>query len=225
MLKVLDGLGGWAPRLVAVDAEGSRFGEPAILITKLSGHSDVMPKSVDAAATQLGHALARIHATPLATLGGLRDGFAAATSGTPSGPAAEVVAAHGHHLADQEPVLTHYDFWSGNALWEDGRLTGIVDWSGASRAPRGFDVSWCRLDLVLLHGAHAAEVFLTAYEEAAGVAVPDVALWDLFALQNSHESVETWLPNYTDLGRTDLTTTDLRERHTAWTEECLSSAR
>jgi hypothetical protein len=83
-------------------------------------------------------------------------------------------------------------------------------------------VSWCRLDLLLLHGPEVAEVFLRAYEEAAGEAVPDVTLWDLFALTKSHISVESWRPNYDDLGRTDLTEPALRRRHTAWTEACLT---
>lgn len=86
-------------------------------------------------------------------------------------------------------------------------------------------MSWCRLDLVLLHGTPAAQLFLTAYEDAAGEAVPDMTLWDLFALRNSHHTVETWLPNYHDLGRTDLTAADLRARHTAWTNECLTRYR
>jgi hypothetical protein len=58
-----------------------------------------------------------------------------------------------------------------------------------------FDVSWCRLDLVLLHGPAVADTFLNAYQEAAGEAPGEPALWDLFALANSRRSVETWLPN------------------------------
>ena len=38
---------------------------------------------------------------------------------------------------------------------EDGKLTGVVDWTGAGIGPRSFDVSWCRLDLYLLHGEPA----------------------------------------------------------------------
>ncbi|WP_127508903.1 hypothetical protein [Actinoplanes solisilvae] len=66
---------------------------------------------------------------------------------------------------------------------------------------------------------------MAAYEQAAAAAVPTVALWDLFALEHSYRTVETWLPNYHDLGRTDLTTADLRDRHTRWTQECLARYR
>ncbi|WP_433891171.1 phosphotransferase family protein [Streptomyces sp. CA-111067] len=225
VLEALDGLDGWAPRLVGADPDGSRIGEPATLITRLSGHADVTPADPDTAAAQLGAALARIHAVPISRLAGFRDVMATAfpLDVRDAGPAAPSLAAAGRRLAEQQPVLTHYDFWSGNVLWQDGELTGIVDWSGASLAPRGFDVSWCRLDLVLLHGPAVADTFLDAYQEAAGEAPGEPALWDLFALANSHRSVETWLPNYHDLGRTDLTAAGLRRRHTDWTAARLAT--
>jgi aminoglycoside phosphotransferase (APT) family kinase protein len=230
ILAALDGLDGWAPRVVDVDPTGHRFGEPAILITRLPGHADITSASAQAAAEQLGRVLARIHAVPLTRLPGLRDGMAAASASSPAGvdagPTAAILAAHAHRLARQAPVLTHYDYWSGNVLWDGDAVTGVVDWSGAAQAPRGFDVSWCRLDLTLLHGPDSAETFLAAYEQAAAAAsVPDLALWDLFALENSYRSVETWLPNYHDLGRTDLTAAHLRDRHTGWTQECLTRHR
>jgi aminoglycoside phosphotransferase (APT) family kinase protein len=221
ILKALDGLDGWAPQLVDVDPEGRRFGEPAVLITRLPGHADITPASPTVAAQELGRALARIHALPWTRFGPLRDGMAAGRSVPHSAPGAAILAAQGHRLRDQQPVLTHRDYWSGNVLWQGETLTGIVDWSGAARAPRGFDVGWCRLDLFLLHGRPAADTFLAAYEDAAGAAVPDMALWDLFALTNSYHSVETWVPNYQDLGRADLTATALRARHTSWTRACL----
>ncbi|MCW3819812.1 phosphotransferase [Micromonospora sp. DR5-3] len=229
VLAALDGLDGLAPRVVDVDPAGHRFGEPAILVTRLPGRADITSVSSQATAEQLGRVLARIHAMPLTRLTGLRDGMAAASASSPAGvdagPTASVLAAHGHRLASQEPVLTHYDYWSGNVLWEQEMITGVVDWSGAAQAPRGLDVSWCRLDLTLLHGPDSAEIFLAAYEQAAAADVPDLALWDLFALGNSYRTVETWLPNYHDLGRTDLTAAHLRERHTIWIQECLARYR
>jgi Predicted aminoglycoside phosphotransferase len=229
VLAALDGLGGRVPRLLGADPDGDRFSEPATLITRLPGRSDITSASPDVAAVQLGRALARLHDVPLAEVTGLRGGMEAATvSSSRAGaaaPASTILASQGHRLAEEAQVLTHYDYWSGNVLWQEGELTGIVDWSGASLAPRGFDVSWCRLDLTLLYGPVTAEAFLAAYEESAGQAVPALALWDLFALTNSHHSVESWLPNYHDLGRTDLTAAELRRRHATWTDVRLADYR
>jgi aminoglycoside phosphotransferase (APT) family kinase protein len=191
VLEALDGLGGWAPRLIGVDAPRG-----LILITRLRGTADIMPADPHHAAVELAHGLARIHATPPPAL---RDG--------PRLP---------HPGAEQPRVLTHYDYWSGNVLWDGPDLSGIVDWSGASLAPRGFDVAWCRLDLVLLHGPEVADAFLTAYEQATATEVADIHLWDLYALDSSRDRIETWEPNYTSLGRSDLTGPELRARHARW---------
>jgi aminoglycoside phosphotransferase (APT) family kinase protein len=197
VLQALDGLDGWAPRLLGVDARRG-----FVLITRLPGRADIMPADPRRAAQELAQGLARVHATPPPML--LRDRKALGPHEMPAGG---------------EQVLTHFDYWSGNVLWEGPKLTGIVDWSGACRAPRAFDVSWCRLDLVLLHGPEVADFFLSAYERAAAVRIPDIHAWDRFALESSTERIETWEPNYTSLGRTDLTAAELRARHTRWAEE------
>ncbi|HEX5117339.1 MAG TPA: aminoglycoside phosphotransferase family protein [Pseudonocardiaceae bacterium] len=225
-LTALDGLDGWAPRLIAADPTGEQVGAPATLFTRLPGRSDIVPTDPHTGATEMARILARVHATPTDRLGPLRDGARAAIDGTTpmrsAAPTAWAVLPHEHRLVRQPPVLTHYDYWTGNVLWEGDAIVGVIDWAGAAQAPRGYDVSWCRLDLVLLHHHATAATFLTSYECAAGQAVPDVLLWDLFVLTNSHHVVETWLPNYHDLGRTDLTAADLRDRHTRWASHCLA---
>jgi aminoglycoside phosphotransferase (APT) family kinase protein len=220
VLTALDGLAGRAPRLIDADPSGAHTGRPATLITRVPGRPDIIPADRHAAATALAEALAAVHATPLAPIGPLRDGMAAAIDACAAtrsaAPTAPHLLPHEHRIVGQPAVLTHYDYWSGNVLWQGDTVSGVIDWAGAARAPRGFDVSWCRLDLVLLHDHAVADTFLTAYQRAAGQPVPDIRLWDLFALTNSYDAVETWLPNYHGLGRTDLTAADLRARHTAW---------
>jgi aminoglycoside phosphotransferase (APT) family kinase protein len=211
VLGLLDGLGGLVPRLLAADVDGVRFGEPSVLISRLAGEPDISTARPEA----LGTTLAHLHATPLPAT-------APSSTGSPSSGTAPVSAkaarSRGAALfgGAADDVLTHFDYWSGNVLWDEGRLTGVVDWSGARAAPRGHDVSWCRLDLALLHGPRMADAFLAAYEDAAGLAVPDRRRWDLIALDNSEDAVETWIANYHDLGRHDLGPADLRRRHIAW---------
>jgi aminoglycoside phosphotransferase (APT) family kinase protein len=228
VLAALDGLGGLAPRLLAsytdtdvgTGPEGAAPGAPWVLISRLPGTADIIPRQPSAWAGQLGTVLARIHATPRGRLAGLEsvfrgpDGSAAAISG----PAAGLVAASWALLTGPPAVLTHHDYWSGNVVWSDGVLTGVVDWTGGATGPPGFDVAWCRLDLYLLYGEHLADEFLVSYQAAAPSARLDPLLWDLWAIARSHEMVETWMPNYRDLGRGDLTAGELRRRHTAWTE-------
>ena len=226
VLAALEGLDGLAPRLLA---SGNSDASPAgswLLISCLPGIADLSPGRPAAVAGQLGRALARIHATPRHRLAGFQSVFdrPGGSLAAVSGPAASRVTAGRELLTRAPAVLTHYDFWSGNTLWRGGVLTGVVDWSGGGLGPRGFDVGWCRLDLYLLYGEHTAGRFLDAYETASNSVLPDRLVWDLWAVARSCEQVESWAPNYRDLGRADLTATKLRNRHTAWTEYLIAPA-
>jgi aminoglycoside phosphotransferase (APT) family kinase protein len=223
VLTALDGLSGLAPRLLASGPGGTPPAGPWNLISRLPGAADITPARPPAFAAQLGDTLARIHATPQTRLirfsrvldrpGGSIEAL--------SGPAASLVAARQDLLISAPGVLTHYDFWSGNTLWLDGTLTGVVDWSGAAVGPRGFDVGWCRLDLYLLYDRRIADCFLGAYEAASGNTLTGSLLWDLWAVARSYQDVESWVPNYHDLSRSDLTATELRKRHTQWSRYLL----
>jgi Ser/Thr protein kinase RdoA (MazF antagonist) len=134
-----------------------------------------------------------------------------------AGPLAAEVRSRWTEVVASPEVLTHGDYWSGNAVWRDGRLTGIVDWSSGARGPRGFDLGWCRLDLVLLFDEQIADEFLAAYEAAMGQAVGEMRLWDCWAVARSQDTVASWVPNYLPLGRADLDEDELRRRHARWT--------
>lgn len=223
VLGALDGLDGLAPRLLAAAGPGTSSERQCVLISRLPGRANVTPGDPHRWAAELGEALARIHATPVQRAWGFESVFAR-PGGSPAnvtGPAAALVAAEAARLRDTRTVLTHYDFWSGNVLWEGERVGGVVDWSGAALGPRGFDVGWCRLDLYLLFDERIPGVFLSAYDRAAGLELPDRRLFDLWAVARSHSAVEQWVENYRGIGRPDLTSSVLRRRHTEWTERLL----
>jgi aminoglycoside phosphotransferase (APT) family kinase protein len=227
VLPALAGLDGLAPRLLASGTDGAPSEWSWTLISRLPGSADISPGLPPDWAGQLGRALARIHATPRHRIAGFQNVLErpGGSLATVSGPAATVVAASWELLARAPAVLTHYDFWSGNTLWKGGALTGVVDWSGGALGPRGFDVGWCRLDLYLLYDEHIAARFLDSYQSAAKSALPDLLLQDLWAAARSHAYVESWVPNYRDLGRADLTARELRRRHTAWTQYLMDTYR
>ena len=55
------------------------------------------------------------------------------------------VGAHGSAMIGDD--LTHMDFHPGNTLVVAGRLTGVVDWDGATRGDRHFDLVTLRFTL------------------------------------------------------------------------------
>ena len=218
VLRTLDGLGGLAPVLLGGDLDGRWSEHPTSLISWLDGEPDITPSDPERWARELGRALALVHAVAsdrLAELPSVFDGRG--SQAELNGPLAAQVRSRWSQIIGAPEVLTHHDYWSGNVVWRDGRLTGIVDWSGAARGPRGFDLGWCRLDLVLLFDERIADAFLAAYEAATGQALGDVVLWDGWAVARSHDVVETWVPNYAPLGRGDLDEHELRRRHSLWT--------
>jgi aminoglycoside phosphotransferase (APT) family kinase protein len=194
VLAALDGLDGRAPRLIAADPDGVATGAPAIVTTLVPGSAWITPDDPADFVLQLGRALARIHDYRV-------------------DPGLLEIAPH----SSGPPVLTHFDFWSGNTVWRGGRLSGVVDWGGARLGPRGFDLAWARLDLILLFGVEIADVLTSAYLDAADGPVIDVERWDRHAATKADADVESWAPNYQDLGRTDLGPATLRRRLTEWT--------
>ena len=223
VLMTLDGLGGLAPVLLGGDLDGRWSEHPTSLISWLDGHADITPSDAEKWASQLGNALAIAHAMPRNRLAGLPSVFdrSGGSQDVLDGPLATKVRSRWTQIIGAPEVLTHHDYWSGNVVWRDETLTGIVDWSGGSRGPRGLDVGWCRLDLVLLLEERIADVFLAAYEGAIGHTLDEIALWDSWAVARSHDAVETWAPNYAPLDRADLDRTELRRRHSEWTAHLL----
>jgi aminoglycoside phosphotransferase (APT) family kinase protein len=224
VLAARDGLDGLAPRLQATGVSGEPSGGSWLLISRLPGAADITPGQPAVWAAQLGETLAQVHGTAGHRLAGFPSvsGRLAGSLAALSGPAATVVAANWDLFAGAPAVLTHYDYWSGNTVWECGALTDVVDWAGGALGPRGFDVGWCRLDLYLLYDEHIADVLLDSYQAASRSVLADVTLWDLWAVARSDQIVESWVPNYGDLGRADLTAKELRKRHSAWTDRLIS---
>jgi aminoglycoside phosphotransferase (APT) family kinase protein len=219
VLRALDGLGGLAPRWLGGDLDGRWSGAPTSLISWIDGQPDIDPADPTGWARELGRALAAVHAVPAERLAELPSVFdrSGGSREILAGPLAPEVRSRWPEIVASPEVLSHCDFWSGNVVWRGGRLTGVVDWSDGSRGPRGFDLGWCRLDLVLLFGERIADDFLAAYEAEAGLAVAEMHLWDCWAAARSHETVGSWAPNYLPLGRADLDEDELRRRHARWT--------
>jgi aminoglycoside phosphotransferase (APT) family kinase protein len=219
VLRALDGLGGLAPALLGGDLDGRWSRYPTSLISWLDGQPDITPTDPRGWARELGRALAVVHAVPTERLAELPSVFdcGGGSQEILAGPLAAGVRSRWAEVDASPEVLAHGDYWSGNVVWRDGRLTGIVDWSSGSRGPRGFDLGWCRLDLVLLFDEQIADEFLAAYEAGSGQEVGEIRLWDRWAAARSEDGVASWVPNYLPLGRAELDEDELRRRHAQWT--------
>ena len=66
------------------------------------------------------------------------------------------------------PCFIHRDYHPANTLWEDGRLTGVVDWVGGSWGPPSVDLGHMRVNLTVDLGLEAADRFLAAHRAVTG---------------------------------------------------------
>jgi len=223
VLNALDGLEGLAPVWLGGDLDSVWSKGQTSLLSRLDGQADITARDPGAWAAELGRALARVHSVPVGRLAQLPSVFEGKGSiQMLEGPLAPTVVARWAEVTASPEALVHGDYWSGNLVARDGKVTGVVDWSGAARGPRGYDVAWCRLDLVLLFDATTADAFLAAYGSASAAPVGDTALHDSWAAARSYTNVATWVPNYAPLGRADLNAGELKRRHAEWSAHLMT---
>lgn len=239
-MQVLQQLGLNAPRPIQLEADSRLFGAPAIVMTRLAGQGDLRPADLHGWLVQLAGGIAAIHRAPLTGIDlsflpqpghqleyRLPSSRANPASFEEDADSAAVVAAlerWAPRLRRMAPVLVHGDYWAGNTLWQEGRLTAVVDWDNAGVDYPGTDVGYCRLDLALLMGGAAPRLFLEAYEAAAGRRVPQLFFWDLLGALAALPDPARWLPGYHELGRPEITPEIVRERLHAFIEDALTRA-
>ena len=221
-----------APRPILADPRGELVGEPLVVMTYLPGAPQPPTGHDEAWAVQLATAMAELHATPLERLPAEfpRDGTAAErlarvvdrTTDVQDPLWDRIVSALRPIAPDvlgNPRTLIHSDFWFGNTIWQDGRLTGVIDWDGARIADPARDVGGARNDLALLSGAHVADLFLVTYERARGP-LRDLAFWDLLSSLPPVRWLPHWVEGYTELGL-DLSLAEARSRLEAWVARAL----
>jgi aminoglycoside phosphotransferase (APT) family kinase protein len=203
-----------SPRVVATDPDAQECDAPAVLMTRLPGHDELAPNDISSWIDGLVTTLHAIHAARVPTNGELfmeytpwnldieelpewstrRDLWKRAREVVTSG-----VPAH-------TPVLCHRDFHPGNVLWRRSRVSGVVDWTHACRAPAAVDVAHCRANLVMLFGLDVADEFARRYGNVDNLAWFDVA--DVFGMGSRRPDAWRW----NDAGRTDIDAQLLIER-------------
>jgi aminoglycoside phosphotransferase (APT) family kinase protein len=221
------------PRGVHLDAEGTLVGLPCLVMTRLSGTPLARPANEDSWIDQLAAALASIHGVDIGGLpphyrrgvqpAGLVEASLARSAPRHLGDLWEEVATALRSAPTPTPngmVLTHHDFWFGNTLWSEERLTGIVDWDGARIDDPAFDVAYARGDMALTLGGDAPDRLLARYEARRG-SLQAIPFWDLIAVLPAFRWLSDWVEGYREVGRSELTDDVARERLAAFARAAL----
>ena len=76
-------------------------------------------------------------------------------------------------VTQRPSVLVHMDYWHGNVLWHENRVSAVLDWDHASYGDPAIDVAYFRMNMYLRGIKRAADIFLKRYEEASGLSRPE----------------------------------------------------
>ncbi|MFD3486429.1 phosphotransferase family protein [Streptomyces sp. NPDC058665] len=230
-LGLLVGSGVTAPGLVAVDAGGAHCEYPSLLMTHLAGRTVLDDEGLETHVPLLARQLVAIHALRPAerppeyvTL------TTADTVVTPKGADAAAWAAAIDVIRRPAPSyegrFLHRDFHPGNVLFDvppagraGVRISGVVDWAGASWGPADLDVAHCSTNLALLHGPAWGPRFAEAYEEAGGVLAAGASerlYWQVRDALAFSEDVRLVARAWRETGRAELTTRAVEERLDAY---------
>lgn len=185
-----------APPPLYLDDAGDLLGSPGIITAFVEGEMVQQPADSLPWARQMARLLARIHTLPVdpARERYLLDANQEASWFLRAGAPPAYILAHplGELLWQRvnqlwplfrptPSTLVHIDYWSGNLLWNAGRIVAVVDWEEAAYGDPAIDVAYCRMDLILLGYRQAAEEFLTVYEAEMGRPIANLGLWELAA--------------------------------------------
>lgn len=207
-LEILQKNGIPVPRPLYLDEEGTMLGTPGIVTGYVSGEQVASPSDPMSWTRSLAMMLARIHSVPCNTTDKsfLLDANAEASWFLRSGSVPDYMKAHPDGVVvwqtvhDQWPNmeqasagLVHIDYWSGNVLWDAGRIVAVVDWEEAAYGDPGIDVAYCRMDMFLLGMSEAADEFLRVYETEVGRRVANLGLWELAAAARPMHNPEGWI--------------------------------
>ncbi len=193
-LRAVAGHGIPVPRLLDVDPDGTRYGVPSLLMTRLDGAPSLRPgppaaADLDGWLDGLVLALAWVHAVPATEVAGLgpiapwfdpADGRVPAWASHPEPWVAVAAAVRADPVPPAvEPVLVHRDLHPGNVLWVDGEVRGVVDWVNAGVGSPAADLARCRTNLAILVDLDVADELLVRYRRRTGRPLDDQRWWDL----------------------------------------------
>lgn len=203
------------PTLLAVDADGSQAGVPAVLMSAVIGAVVVTPDDGEIWLDGLAATLAKLHDIEAVGFPWSYRLWQDLESLAPPRWAADpdiwerTIDRVRAHERQPSAAFIHRDFHPANVHWLEGSVSGVVDWVNACLGPWEVDVAHCRLNLAAMHGLDAADGFALRYETLTGRSFSPV--WDL-------NQVVEWLPEaevyppWTELGLVGVDTATVRRR-------------
>lgn len=205
------------PTVVGYDENGGKIGKPSILMDKLSGSPVLVPNDSTQFIEGLAQTLAAIHKLEATDFEWVYSTYTDmskvkiphwATNSITWNRAIELA---NKPMPNVSMRFIHRDFHPTNIVWQDGQVSGIVDWVNACRGPAGIDVGHCRVNLALLHGVEMADAFLAVYCREA-TEFNYKPYFDIISVLDFIDEPLTVYKGWVDLGVTGLADQLMEER-------------
>ncbi|MEK3786708.1 aminoglycoside phosphotransferase family protein [Paenibacillus sp. FSL K6-1230] len=221
------------PFAIARDTDGSIAGMPAVLMSFLPGKPYVQPAPPELPCHlwvgEMGRVLALLHASSASLAWSYSRYTPAAELRVPSWSrepeAWQFIIDHVQQGSPAyQPVFIHRDYHPGNLLWDQGKISGVVDWVNACMGPAGADTGHCRVNLAILGGEMIADSFMNSYLNAGGLQEASHPYWDMNALTDFVTDPLEVHKGWLDLGL-PMTTTLMAARLDKYALEIAARAR
>ncbi|HRF61254.1 MAG TPA: phosphotransferase [Fimbriimonadaceae bacterium] len=206
------------------------FGSGWLLMEMLDGTATAFTDDPKAYAEQMATTLARIHVVEVHTPAFSMLMETRRTFTPPDGEPnlelrePEVASALIDSLPDDPGPygLRHGDYWPGNVLWQQGRITGVIDWENALKGPAIADLAVSRLDMWWVFGREAMDHFTACYVACRPIDLGALRYWDLRAALRPMRNLEEWAAPYPSLHRPDIDTVGMQRGLLAFIEDALA---
>ena len=227
------------PEPLYIDESGTVLGAPGIVSSFLEGVHIVSPQSRKNWATGLAETLAKLHSIPCGDreVEFLLNAESVVAPFLDTAEVPQQLMCHPDGAAVWDAIqslkqsatrvpygLVHTDLWTGNVLWHEGAITGIIDWEMAAYGDPAIDVAYCRMDMCQVGMDDAADHFLKAYESAMDRRIENLNLWELVSAAGSMPAPADWLPYWRALGDTCSTPDTIRTNHRRFMANALRRA-
>jgi aminoglycoside phosphotransferase (APT) family kinase protein len=218
-LKLARAHGIQAPEPLYLDVTGELLGVPGLLTRMVDGDQIVAPENITEWAETIADVLVKIHAVRPN-----EDDRVHLYSGNEQGlyflnkdKQAQIA---GHPLSDRiyeavselrpgielfSSAFVHMDYWPGNLLWRDGRISAVLDWDSAAYGDPALDVANFRMEMYLRGIKLAADIFLNHYEAKSGSRVRNLGFWELACAARPLPVPANWTPASRDMGNAGAT--------------------
>ena len=205
-----------APEPLLLDASGETLGKPGLVTTFVEGEQIANPQDVVGWSHRLADLLLSIHDVNLSAedkqhlydgstegLYFLEGSWTETKSGHPLSESIYTTIREGQHgVSAVAPTFLHMDFWPGNVLWSDGRISAVLDWDVAAWGDPAIDIGYFRMNMHLRGLKEAADHFLQHYQAKTGT-VHNLPFWELAAAARPLPDPAAWIPASRRQNRTD----------------------